>query len=236
MAGTYRVPHQTSEMKQIEARNQMTPTTQRFARLSPGDPQPAEHHTSADLGSSLQAWRSPRFGELDAQIAAEAERYLDKRQKLNPPRQSNPLPPAVHQEVTRLAQELKRDHSLLFINDPKLRDRAARCFRSQLPPFGQPGAPGYNDVTAAIELLSRLRRDYARLYPHEKPHQIGKRVWKRICLEVIPNYGTITEREQRDTCQRLQRRVRDRLNKRKRSARLKTAPGNSPPVSPSQSV
>jgi hypothetical protein len=86
----------------------------------------AEQRFDASVARSRDDERSPRFAELDAQIKANAERDQNRLQRLNPRRQSNPLPLAVHQEVTRFAEELRRAHSLLFMNDPKLKEHAAR--------------------------------------------------------------------------------------------------------------
>jgi hypothetical protein len=198
----------------------------------------SEHGLSTHVERSLQEWRSPRFAELDGQIRAEAGRHQNRpRPKRKPrPRSAPPLPGALRKEITHLARGLRRKHSRLFINDPKLKDRAARLFRSQLPPWGKRGARGYDDVTTAIQLLRKFRWHYARQYPDEKPHQIGKRVWKRICPEVIPSYGAMAEQDQRDAREGLRTRVRDRLNKRRRRAGRKTESANSPPVQPSQSV
>jgi len=192
----------------------------------------SEHRLSADVERSSQGWRSPRFAELDAQIRAEAERHQNRPQRKPRHRSTPPMPRALRKEITRLARELRREHAPLFLNDPKLKDRAARLFRSQLPPWGKRGARGYDGVTTGIQLLRKFRRRYARQYPDEKPHQIGKRAWKRICPEVIPSYGAMTEQEQRDAREGLRVRVRDRLNKRRRRAGRKTGPTNFPPVHP----
>jgi len=141
----------------------------------------------------------------------------------------------LRKEITRLARELGCEHAPFFMTDPKLKDRAARLFRSLLPPWGKRGAHGHDDVTAAIQLLRKFRWHYARQYPDEKPHQTGKRARKRICPVVIPNYGAMTDQERRDAREGLRVRVRDRLNKRRRAGR-KTGSANSPPVHPSQSV
>ena len=186
----------------------------------------AEQRLSADVEQSRQEWRSARFAELDAQIRAEAGQRQNRPQPKPTPRRQfiPPLPWALRKEITHLARELRRKHAPLFITDPKLKDRAARWLRSQLPPWGKRGARGYDDVTAAIQLLREFRRHYARQYPDEKPHQIGKRAWKRIYPEVIPNYGAMTEQEQRDAREGIRIRVRDRLNKRRRHAGRKTGP------------
>jgi len=198
-----------------------------------GDAQPAVHRPSAEVRPSRPEWRSPRLAELDAQIRAESEKHQNRPQpKQTPRRRSNPLPAAVRNEITRFARELGRQHSRLFINDPKLKGRAAVCLRSQLPPWGKPGVRGHDDVTLAIGLRRNLRRHYAREYPDEKPPQIGKRVWKQICPKVITNFDGMNVTKQREASDDLIGRVRDRVNKRKRSARRKTAASNSPPVNP----
>jgi len=198
---------------------------------------PLGQRLGADDERSCQG-RSSRFAELDAQIRAESERHQNRpHPRPKPRRRSAPhLPAVLRKKITHFAFALRREHSPLFISDPKLKDRAARLFRSQLPPWGKRGARGYDDVTTAIQLLCRFRRHYGRQYPDEKPPQTGKRVWKKISPEVIPNYGAMTEQEQRDAREDLRIRVRDRLNKQRRRAGRKTGPANSPPVHPSQSV
>lgn len=201
------------------------------------DLRPAQHRLSADVEPSCADWRGPRFAEIDAQIRAEDERRQNNPQpKRKPRRRSAPhLPAGLIKEITHLARAMKRKYALLFLTDAKLKERAARWFRSQLPPWGKRGAQGYDEVTFAIELLRKFRRHYARQYPDEKPPQIGKRVWKRICLEVLRDYSAMTETAQRDAREKLRGRVRDRLNKQRR-ARRESMPFNFPPVTSSQSV
>ena len=152
------------------------------------------------------------------------------------PVSSQSSPATLHTDIIRLAQQIRRDHSLLFMSDPELKDRAARWFRSQLPPWGRRGGRGYDDVTAAIDLRDRFGRGFSRLYPDEKPHQIGKRVWKHICLHINPDYAAMNVQQQRDYRDLLRERVRDRLNKRKRSASLKNTSRNPPSGALNQSM
>jgi hypothetical protein len=106
-----------------------------------------------------------------------------KRARVTPP-----LPAAVRKEIARFARELSRNARPHFMADPKLKDRAARLLRSLLPPRPRRrGRPGRPDVTLAIRLLHRLKRQY--------PGERAEQVWRRVYPEVILNYAGMTEVE-----------------------------------------
>ena len=173
----------------------------------------------------------PANTDFHSQLPADAEMHRNKPQlKGRPRRRPNPLPARLLSDITHFARELRSQHGWLFTTDPKLKDRAAGYLRSQLPPWGKPGARGHDDVTTAIGLRRKLRRHYAHQYPNEKPHQIGKRVWKLICPKVIRDFDALDLTRQREARDDLRVRVLDRLNKRKRSALRKIIPAGSPSV------
>jgi hypothetical protein len=104
---------------------------------------------------------------------------------------------------------LGREHRAQFSSDPNLRERAGRYLTALLPPkFRRRGRPGRPDVTKAIRLLRKFRREY--------PHERGE---KRSGSGFIPRQfqGTsVTEPEQNDGRQQLRERVRWRQRSRKR--------------------
>jgi hypothetical protein len=106
-----------------------------------------------------------------------------KRRNLN---QQPLIPAAVCKEITQAARELKRNHRALFIADPMLKDRVARLIRSLLPPKPRRrGRPGRKDVTTAILLLARFRRQY--------PTERAELHWRRVYPLAIPNYDAMSE-------------------------------------------
>jgi hypothetical protein len=93
-------------------------------------------------GDTAIEFRDPRFAELDAQINAEAAEGQKTVGSTPNRRRAGPrLPAAVRKEITRCAQQL-RQHRQLFIDDARLKDRAARFLRSVLPPRRKRGRPG----------------------------------------------------------------------------------------------
>jgi hypothetical protein len=110
--------------------------------------------------------------------------------------QQPPIPAEVRKEITEVVRNLKRKHSRLFMTDPKLKDRVARLFRSLLPPKPRRrGRPGRKDVTTAILLMARLRRQY--------PNERAELLWRRVYPEAIPNYNAMNEIQQLDARQQL---------------------------------
>lgn len=117
---------------------------------------------------------------------------------------------SVH-EVSALARKLKRHHPALFASDPLYRKRAGQFVTALLPPKPRRrGRPARADVTEAIRLLKRFRRDF----PNVRPAQH----WARMYPAVIPSYGNMSRVQQRDAEQRLRERVRWRRRTKKRSA------------------
>jgi hypothetical protein len=136
-----------------------------------------------------------------------------RKPKQNARRRSTPpLPPAMRKEIAGLARELNLQHRKVLMADPNLKDRVARFLRSLLLPRPRRrGRPRRPDVTQAIRLLRRFRRQY----PGERHDQ----TWDRICPEVIPNYASMTEIAKADVRAELIARVKDRLKKQNRHGR-----------------
>jgi hypothetical protein len=140
--------------------------------------------------------RIPRFAELDAQIQAEAKQR-QKRPQLQRKRSFQRMagiPAGIRKEIARAARELTRQHRMLFISDPRLRDSTARLLRSLLPPKPRRrGRPGMETVTIAIRLLGKIRRQY--------PGESAEKTWRRIYAQAIPGYTSMNATEQRDARQ-----------------------------------
>jgi hypothetical protein len=154
--------------------------------------------------------RDTRFAELDAQIEAEAESHhqrtpsKSKRRRRSGPR----LPAAVRKEITLCVRQLRK-HRTFFVEDEKLKDRAARFLHSLLPPKRKRGRPGLASVTKA----SMLRRKLRKVYPDDKPEQI----WKKIYPEAIPGYAAMHQERQKAERILLRERVRSRTTQQKQS-------------------
>ncbi len=170
-------------------------------------PHPSNAPEPSGIGAFAGEYRDARFAELDAQIKnQEPVRPRQQRTPAKPKRRRHGprLPAVVRKEITRCAQQL-RQHRKLFMADPKLKDRAARFFRSLLPPKRKRGRPGIDSVTKAI----RLRQRFRRLYPNEKPELI----WKRIYPEAIPGYAGMDRERQKAERLLLRERVRSRRHR-----------------------
>jgi hypothetical protein len=156
-------------------------------------------------------FRDPRFAELDEQLQAQTANRASAKPAAQKRRRSSPtIPRALLKDIVRAARELRKRHGALFIADANLRDRAARLFRSMLPPKPRRrGRPALDSVTVATRLLRRLKR----LYADEKPSQI----WARIYPVVIPNYESLSATEKKDAGLLLRNRVRSRRNRRRQS-------------------
>ena len=119
------------------------------------------------------------------------------------------LPRDLRKEIATFARKLAREHRALFGSDPIYRKRAGQFLTALLPPKPRRrGRPGRADVTTAIRLLRKFRRQHS----EERPAQ----QWRRIYPEAITNYATMSESEQTDARQQLRERVRWRLTARKR--------------------
>jgi hypothetical protein len=110
--------------------------------------------------------------------------------------------------------KLVSGHRALFAADANLRRRTGQFLTALLPPKPRRlGRPGRADVTIAIRLLRKLRRQY----PNEQPPKI----WQRIYPQAIPNYGSMPDIEKADARQELRERVRWSRRARTRKAYTK---------------
>jgi hypothetical protein len=111
------------------------------------------------------------------------------------------LPKELRKELTTMARKLARAHRALFISDPNLRKRAGQFLTALLPPKPRRrGRPGRADVTAAIRLLRKFRR--------QNPSERGEKIWERIYPQAIPGYGSMADVQQADAREQLRERVR----------------------------
>jgi len=166
-------------------------------------------------GNVASEYRVPRFAELDAQIQIHESIPPHKPTERKPERRRtrSPLPREVRKEITRCAQQL-RQYRKLFMDDPKLRERAARVLRSLLPPKRKRGRPGMRSVTRATLLLKRLQREH--------PQEDRRQIWQRVYPQAIPDYGSLTREQQRGQENVLREQVRSRRHQqRKRSLTYK---------------
>ena len=127
-----------------------------------------------------------------------------------------PLPVELVTDIMALARTLRERHELLFFADRKLKDRAARLFRTVLPPRpGRPGRKRIASVTHAIRLLRKLKRED----PNAKPEKI----WARVYPKAIPNYANLTDEARWNEQQRLRHRVYSRKRQQEMRADKKSA-------------
>ncbi len=123
------------------------------------------------------------------------------------------LPDTLRGEVIEYARLLARRYRALFEADPKLRDRATRLFRRELPPKSRrPGRPQQPSVAAAI----RLRKQFHQQFPDQSPQER----WERIAQAAIPGYGDLPPYRQSQERARLRKRVKacERQRRRRRRA------------------
>jgi hypothetical protein len=114
------------------------------------------------------------------------------------------LPRPVRKEIATLAFMLKRHYAALFASDPIYRKRAGQFLTALLPPKPRRrGRPGRPDVTQAIRLLKRFRREF--------PDERAAQHWARMYPMVIAGYEGMNPVEQRDARERLRERARWRL-------------------------
>jgi hypothetical protein len=165
---------------------------------------------SAVPGQPGNAFRDPRFAELDAQIKAQAANRVRAKPTAHNRRKTSPIPRELLKDIVRLGSELRKRHGALFATDPKLRDRAARLFRSLLPPKPRRrGRPALDSVTIATRML----RSAKQLYSNEKPAQ----TWARIYPAAIPQWETLSPAEKQGAALQLRNRVRSRRNRRRQA-------------------
>ena len=118
---------------------------------------------------------------------------------------SQAIPPELARDIIAAAQTVCERHRGVFIADRKLKDRAARLFRTMLPPRPRrPGRKRIASVTLAIRLLRRLKKEH----PTAKP----ERIWAKIYPNVIPNYASLGN----DARRKEQHQLRDRVHSRRR--------------------
>jgi hypothetical protein len=124
------------------------------------------------------------------------------------------LPVELVTDIVALARTLRERHELLFFADRKLKDRAARLFRTVLPPRpGRPGRKRIANVTLAIRLQRRLKL--------ENPTARPDKIWAKVYPMAIPNYATLTNEARWIEQRRLRDRVHSRKRQQKRSQELK---------------
>jgi hypothetical protein len=129
---------------------------------------------------------------------------VPRNRKQRRSRSGPPFPRELRKEIAAFARKLKRDHKALFASDPVYKKRAGQFLTSLLPPKQRRrGRPGRPDVTKAIRLLKRFKREH----PDERPSQH----WARMYPLVILGYAAMNAVEQRDARERLRERVRWRL-------------------------
>ena len=118
------------------------------------------------------------------------------------------IPKDLRRDVTQHARAIAKKYRSLFIADRQLKDRVMQLERALLPPRPRRrGRPGDPDVTHAIQMFRRFRRQYAA----ETPRQL----WSRIYPFVIPGYDNMTKLEQRTKRETLQERIAWRRRKRR---------------------
>src|SRR5262249_9072430 len=118
------------------------------------------------------------------------------------------IPRELRTEVTQYARTLARKYRHLFRADRQMKDRTLRLMRALLPPRARRrGRPGNRDVTRAISLLSRFRRQY--------PEETRQQHWARVYALVIPNFHSMIDVEQETARFALRERVRWRMRKRR---------------------
>jgi hypothetical protein len=108
---------------------------------------------------------------------------------------------SIRNEIAAFARKLAREHRALFASAPIYRKRAGQFLTALLPPKPRRrGRPGRSDVTQAIQLLRRFRREF----PNDQPVEH----WARVYPLTIPGYAEMNPIEQRDARERLRERVR----------------------------
>jgi hypothetical protein len=102
-----------------------------------------------------------------------------------------------------------RKHRDLFAGDRELKDRVLRLMRVWLPPRPRRrGRPANAEITRAVRLLRRFRREH----PAENPQQH----WARIDRLLLPDPDSMVPAEWEAARFDLRERVRWRLRKRRR--------------------
>ncbi len=117
---------------------------------------------------------------------------------------SHPMPAHLAGDILTAAQGIRDRHKELFAADRKLKDRAARLFRTVLPPRPRcPGRKRIPSVTIAMRMHKKLTNENATARPEE--------IWAKIYPKAIPNYASLTQGDRWME----QRRLRDRVHSRR---------------------
>ena len=150
---------------------------------------------SKRLSSALEA--DPKSSGFGAPQPASSRR--DKRRSVSPA-----LPADLAKDVIAAAQGIRDRHKELFRADRKMKDRAARLFRTLLPPRpGRPGRKPITSVTVAMRLHAKLTK--------ELPTAIAEQIWAKIYPKAIPNYASLSNEERWIA----QHQLRDRVHSRR---------------------
>jgi hypothetical protein len=116
------------------------------------------------------------------------------------------LPKQLRKEIAQQARDLSKRYD--FIADRTLKQRVVRLMAAMLPPRPRRrGRPCNEEITRAILLYSRARRQH----PEEKPHES----WERVCVLLYPGYEALPDIARRDTCEGLRLRVKSRFRSRR---------------------
>ncbi len=118
------------------------------------------------------------------------------------------LPLDYRRDLSKMAREHQKKYGTSFKVDATLKDRAARFYRSQLPPLRRAGRPGISGVTIAIRLK--------RVTKQQDPDETAVHRWGRIYPIAIPNHETLTKEQQRVERILLRERVKSRKNQQRR--------------------
>jgi hypothetical protein len=158
-------------------------------------------------------YRDPCFAELDAQIKAQDANRAKPKRTVQKRSSSPAIPCELLKDIVLLGREIRKRHGALFVANPNLKDRAARLFRSMLPPRPRRrGRPALDSVTIASRLLRNLRKRY----PNEKPAQ----TWARIYPLAVPHWETLSQADKQSAALQLRNRVRSRRNRRRQARQL----------------
>jgi hypothetical protein len=117
------------------------------------------------------------------------------------------IPAKLRKEIANYARTIGNEYREVFQNDHKLKGRVTRLIKALLPPKPKRrGRPRDPQITRAIRLHSRLRRQYSA----EKPREI----WARVAGKLIAGFDSYNQLEQRALIDDLKNRVKSRLRKR----------------------
>ena len=118
------------------------------------------------------------------------------------------IPKELRAEITQYARTLAKKYRHLFRGDRQMKDRTLRLVRALLPPRPRRrGRPGSRDVTRAISLLRRFRRQFS--------EETRQQHWARVYAVVIPDFHSMIDVEQETARFALRERVRWRMRKRR---------------------